>query len=210
MRYEKLNKLLKVHDLYLGDMKCERINGKWEYSCGIYAKKVSLDFKYFCEKWKTERHGSLSESGDNPNKVINGLFDKMVNNTIQCKTWRPVKKTNKLKWNGEEFVLYNQEGEKTTMEIPRNKFFQTMLENTTISNSMIYSTGRVYKYDNKTILEYTKSSKKVWVDEEFYNTIPKDLLEEFENEVRIYLHNVKGIHSLDITHDSHNYSDMIN
>tara|TARA_R110000803_G_scaffold114067_1_gene182528 strand:+ start:1144 stop:1776 length:633 start_codon:yes stop_codon:yes gene_type:complete len=210
MRYEKLNKLLKVHDLYLGDMKCERKNGKWEYSCEIYAEKVSLDFKYFCEEWKTERSDSLSEYGDNPNKVINGLFDKMVNNTIQCKTWRPVKKTNELKWNGEAFVLYNQEGQITTMNIPRNKFFQTMLENTTISDSMVYSTGRVYKYENKTILEYTTSSKNVWIDEEFYNTIPKDLLEEFENEVKIYLYNVKGIHSLDITHDSHKYSDMIN
>ena len=85
-----------------------------------------------------------------------------------------------------------------------------MLENTTISDSMVYSTGRVYKYENKTILEYTTSSKNVWIDEEFYNTIPKDLLEEFENEVKIYLYNVKGIHSLDITHDSHKYSDMIN
>jgi hypothetical protein len=72
--------------------------------------------------------------------------------------------------------------------------FKKLLSQCQEVQSRVFKTGSYYEYNGRIILEYMRSSKNVWVDEEISSLIPKEEKAKCEADIRSFLPNAKNVY----------------
>ena len=72
--------------------------------------------------------------------------------------------------------------------------FKKLLSQCQEVQSRVFKTGSYYEYNGRIILEYMRSSKNGWVDEEISSLIPKEEEAKCEADIRSFLPNAKNVY----------------
>lgn len=101
---------------------------------------------------------------------------------------------------------------KDLIPVKKNLGFAKLLNDCEKGSSSLTRTGEFYYHNNVLVMEYVTSSKNVWIDDNFAEQIPNDLLDEFKDEVRNFLgeYRVKNVSCLNLTGAIRERDEIIN
>ena len=72
--------------------------------------------------------------------------------------------------------------------------FKKLLSKCQVVQSRATKTGLFYQYDGRIILEYMRSSKNIWIDDEVASLIPKEEKAKCEADIRSHFGNVNNVY----------------
>ena len=72
--------------------------------------------------------------------------------------------------------------------------FKKLLSQCQEVQSRVFRTGTYYEYNGRIILEYMRSSKNVWVDEEISSLIPKEEEAKCKADIFSFFPNAKNVY----------------
>jgi hypothetical protein len=72
--------------------------------------------------------------------------------------------------------------------------FKKLLSQCQVVQSRVFRTGTYYEYNGRIILEYMRSTKNVWVDEEISSLIPKEEEAKCKADIFSFFPNAKNVY----------------
>jgi hypothetical protein len=72
--------------------------------------------------------------------------------------------------------------------------FKKLLSQCQVVQSRVFRTGTYYEYNGRIILEYMRSTKNVWVDEEISSLIPKEEEAKCKADICSFFPNAKNVY----------------